>query len=345
MTSPVRKLPKSRVELEIELSPEELEAYYQQALLRLAEDFEAPGFRKGYAPAEIVERELGAPQILSEAARLAISQEYRKTIAKEGLDVIGAPTVQILKMARGNPFIFRMQSDVVPSFPLPDYRKVASQVQRRNVMVQEKEVQDALVWIQKSKANEDGVLPELDDKFAKALGHFENFPQLKISIVQGLQREKELQESQRVRQEILEKISESIDMEIPQILVEQEKKSMLQDLKSQTQNLLKLEFQEYLQKIQMSEQALLESFEKDAQKRVKTSLVLRAISRQEQIQPTSQEIQERANLFVRAFPSVEAAKKQLDMERLRDYTRDVLINEKTLQLLEELALPAKTETL
>lgn len=61
-------------------------------------------------------------------------------------------------------------------------------------------------------------LPEVNDQFAQNLGKFDNLTALKKSIKQGINTEKETAESQRVRQEILEKISQQCEAEPPVIL-------------------------------------------------------------------------------------------------------------------------------
>lgn len=61
-------------------------------------------------------------------------------------------------------------------------------------------------------------LPEVNDQFAKNLGKFDNLAALKENVKKGLNVEKEMAESQRIRQEILEKIQQECKLEPPAII-------------------------------------------------------------------------------------------------------------------------------
>ena len=52
----IQKLPKSKLEIKIEVSAEEFNDFYQKAILNLGKDLEMPGFRKGKVPKEIIEK-------------------------------------------------------------------------------------------------------------------------------------------------------------------------------------------------------------------------------------------------------------------------------------------------
>ena len=114
----IKKLPKSQIELEIEVSAEEFDNFIEQAVLGLAKDIEIKGFRKGKVPKEIVEREVGLEKILIEAANLAIKENYKKAILENKIEVISEPKVEIRKLAPGNPFVFLVRTSVLPEVKL-----------------------------------------------------------------------------------------------------------------------------------------------------------------------------------------------------------------------------------
>lgn len=352
MNSSQKKLEKSEVEIDIELSAEELEAYREDALAVLGKDMRVEGFRPGHAPSQVVERKIGESSVLEKMARSAISESYTNFIQQEGLDVIGDPEVQILKLAPGNPFEYRIRVAVLPEIELPDYKKLAGEKERKKVTVEEKEVQDALEWLQKSKkedvagatdlkmANPVDVSAnkeELSDEFAKSLGNFENLAALKESVNEGLQHEKEMQETDRLRQEIIENITEEARMEIPDILIEREKAVLLENVKKGIGSVMQMEFEDYLQKSGKTEQELLESFASEAEQRVKKFLVLREVARREQIAVTKEEIEEEANNILAHYKDASSASKEIDPLKLREYTEGVIRHEKTLQFLQQFA--------
>lgn len=189
----------------------------------------------------------------------------------------------------------------------------------------------------KMKSVQRAIFPEINDQFAKSLGRFENLTAFKKDIKEGLKIEKENQESQRVRQEILEKIAQKTKLEIPGILITAEKKRILEDLKKLVSEKLKISFEDYLTKIKKTEKELLDSFSTDAERKIKYSLILRKISKREKIEVSEEEIKDKINKILKTYPDIKKAKKEFDPEKLRSYYKEVIANEKTLEKLESLA--------
>ena len=138
-------------------------------------------------------------------------------------------------------------------------------------------------------------------------------------------------------------------MEIPEVLVETEKKRMLGDLKRLVSEKLKISLEKHLSQIKKTEKELLESFTPEAEKKIKYALILKEISKREKISVNEEEIKMAVNEFLKNYP-IEKVKKELahqnfgvqnlgglDLERLKSYYEEVIRNEKVLQLLEGLA--------
>ncbi len=418
----INKLPKSKIEILFELSWQEFSPYLDKAVLDFSERMEFKGFRPGKVPREIVEKEIGQGKILEKAAELAIREKYPKIVIERNLEVIGPPEVEVLKLALKNPFIFRTKVNVLPEIPLPDYRKIARETPKKEIVVEEKEVEDTLKWLRNSRAKfkdlereakegdlveieyqspqiengkvyqdrfflgkghflagfEDNLkgmkrgeekefeidfpkdyyqkelrgkkakfkvkiikiqeveLPEINDNFARSLGRFENLESLKKSIREGISREKEISEKERRRSEILERIAKACEFEIPEVLVSLEKERMLQDLKEKIEKELKISFDEYLQRIKKTKEEMRDSFSKLAQKRVKNFLILREIGKKEEVKVNEEEITEAINNFLKNYPSAQKAEREVNLDRLKEYYKGVIYNEKVFQLLENL---------
>ncbi len=302
---------------------------------------------------------------------------------------------------------------------LADYRKIASQIEKRKIEVSEKEIDETLAWLQKSRAKfalknapcqkgdwveieyhspqiEGGLkikdsfilgrgnffrpfeenleemeagaekefqlifpdnhyqknlagkrinfqvkvvsvqkveFPEIDDQFAQNLGNFQNLEVLKKNLKEGIKLEKEQQESQRIRQVILEKIAQNTEIEVLQALVEKEKKRMLEDLKKRIPKLFQISFEDYLVKINKTEEEIEESFSDQARKRIKNFLILKEIGQREKIEVSEKEIEEGVNRILREYPNLA---NELDAEKLKGYAKEVIKIEKVFQLLESL---------
>lgn len=399
----IKKLPDSQVEFEIEVSTEEFGRFIEQTTLNLGRDLEIKGFRKGKAPKNIIEEHIGPEKILIEAGDLAVNETYKKVVLENKIEAIFQPKIEIKKLAQGNPFIFSAKTAVLPEIKLPDYKRIASKVERKKISVGDKEIEPVLKWLQKSRAkftaknqaaqkgnfveieysllqigqeaqkdafilgeghflsgfeekiigmksgeekenitlNKDGKeitlkvkvisvqnveLPKLNDEFVKSLGKFENLDVLKKNIKQGLVLEKEQAEKQKVRQEILKKIGEKTKVEIPEILIREEQKQMLENLKKMVSERLKIPFEDYLKKLEKTEKEIIDSFLSQTQKKVRNYLILKEIGKAEKVEVSEEEVRE----------EVEQAEKNLDLERLKEHTKETIRTEKIFQLLENL---------
>jgi len=152
MKSSLKRLPKSQIEIEFELTAEEFKKHVADALLHLQEHIKIDGFRQGQVPQKIVEEKIGKENLLMEAGDLAVKESYSKFIVENKLEPIGEPDVQIIKIAQGSPFLFKVKFFVLPDVRLPDYKKIASLVKKKEVSVDQEEIEDSLNYLRKSRA-------------------------------------------------------------------------------------------------------------------------------------------------------------------------------------------------
>lgn len=148
----VERKPQSIAAITVELQAEEFGRYYDEALAELAKGLTEDGFRPGHVPAAIAASRVGEPRILEEASRLALAHTYPDIIEEQGIEPTGAPKAEVLKIARQNPFVYRVEVPVVPDIALPDWRTLAAGVARQTVSVVDVEVAEALAYLQRSRA-------------------------------------------------------------------------------------------------------------------------------------------------------------------------------------------------
>lgn len=147
--------------------------------------------------------------------------------------------------------------------------------------------------------------------------------------------EKEITESQRIRQEVLSRLGETSEVEIPGLLIEKEKNIMLDGMKAKIIEVLKINFEEYLSKIKKTEKEIKDSFSEEAKIKAKYDLILREISIREGINATEEEIKEEVNKILKNFSSDKT--KELDLGSLKLYIENEIKKEKTLKFLEGLS--------
>jgi len=343
MKTDIKDIGKSQKEILISLSPKEMEPFLDKAANRLAKDMKIKGFREGHIPRNIVEGSVGKDRVWQEASGEIIEEKYIDILETQKISPIGRPQVSVLKLVPGNNFEFKIVIPVMPEVVLPDYREIAKKYlskHQEKVSITDKEVEDALKWLQKTRGESDTdkdkkTKPqELDDKFAQSLGDFKTLEDLKKSVKEGLLQEKEQKQKQRARLEILDEIEKKIDLEIPEILIQEELDKMQRELEQQAES-LGMSLEKYLENAKQTLQTVRAGWESTAKNRIANTLILRLIADKENIEPDEGEIEERVNKYLSQFSNTEEAQKDIDPEYLRLYIRGIIKNEKVFAFLED----------
>jgi trigger factor len=144
----VTELPESRVRVDAEVPPEEVERRLEQAARALGRQMRIPGFRKGKVPPPVVIRRLGREAVLDEALRSALGSWYVDAIDEAGIAPVGDPELDMKELpAQGEPLAFSIEIGVRPQAELGEYKGL--EVGRR-----EPEVDDAAIDAQLEQLRE-----------------------------------------------------------------------------------------------------------------------------------------------------------------------------------------------
>lgn len=176
-------------------------------------------------------------------------------------------------------------------------------------------------------------LPELNDNLAKGLGDFKTIKEVEEMIKGNLETEAKMAEDHRIEDEMFEKLIEKSKFgDIPEILLQSETEKMLQELE---QNLAQqgLKFDDYLQHLKKSREELMLDFTPQAMKRVKSALVMRAISQKENINVTDEEIENEIQASLVRYGGNPDAEKQMRTPQYKDYLRNVIASKKIIEHL------------
>ena len=125
-------------------------------------------------------------------------------------------------------------------------------------------------------------LPALDDDFAKDVSEFATLDEYKDDLRKKLQDTAEQNEKSRMENQLLTKISENATVDIPNILVENEIDNTVRDMEMRLRY-SGMDLQNYLGMINTSMEDFREQYRENAYNRVKTQLVLEAITKQEEV--------------------------------------------------------------
>lgn len=182
------------------------------------------------------------------------------------------------------------------------------------------------------------VKPALDDEFAKkADNRLETLKDLKADIKSEVGKQKEREAKEKLKDELVGKLIEVSDIPVPQVLLDDQIKSIEQDM---TQNLMykSLTLDQYIttQKFKDHEDWHKKEVVPAAEKRVKAGLVLAELSKIEKVEATSEELAEHINMYKQQYANNSEMVKRFDEP---DAQRDIanrLLTEKTVDRLVEL---------
>jgi len=136
VTTTVTELPESRVRVEAEVAPAEVERRMQQTARKLGNSLRIPGFRKGKVPPPVVIRRLGREYVLDEAMREALGAWYVDAVDVSGIAPVGEPNINFGDLPEaGAPVTFTIEIGVRPSAKLGTYQGI--EVERREATADE----------------------------------------------------------------------------------------------------------------------------------------------------------------------------------------------------------------
>lgn len=175
-------------------------------------------------------------------------------------------------------------------------------------------------------------LAELNDEFAKDTSEFETLEELKADVRANLEKEAETRAKNEMRNSLVEKVSANTEVEVPAVMVEQQIDNMLMELNYQLQY-QGLNLQQLLSMTGRDVAELREERRADAEKLVKSSLVLEAIAKAENIEVSEEEFNvELATMAAMYNMDVEKIKSSLRENDIEDIKGQVKIR-KTIDLL------------
>ncbi len=142
MSVKVENLEHNMAKLTIEVSAEELEKALNTAYNKQKRQISVPGFRKGKVPRAMIEKMYGAEIFYEDAANELMQQTYPSAIDESGVDIVSRPTVDVVQIEKGKPFIYTAEVATRPEVTLGKYMGVT--VTKIDTSVTDEEVEAEL---------------------------------------------------------------------------------------------------------------------------------------------------------------------------------------------------------
>ncbi len=139
VTTTLTELGDSRVRLQVQVAPGELEGRLEHKARQLGRELKIPGFRRGKVPAPLVIQRIGREVVLEEAVRDTLSSWYSDAIETAGIVPVGDPQLDLGELPpQGQALEFSIEIGVLPKAELGAYEGL--EVARREPQVGEEQL-------------------------------------------------------------------------------------------------------------------------------------------------------------------------------------------------------------
>lgn len=163
MLCTTKKLPKGMVEISCEIPLDEFKNEIENAARELSEKKPIDGYRPGKAPLDVVKARFGEMALYEGALPNVVRKHYVKAVVENHVHSYGEPSINVTKLAPGNPIAFTATVAAIPDVTsLADFRKV--KVSTKDAVVADDQIDGALKDLQRMQTKEIRVTREARDK-------------------------------------------------------------------------------------------------------------------------------------------------------------------------------------
>lgn len=168
-------------------------------------------------------------------------------------------------------------------------------------------------------------LPELDDEFASEVSECETMDAYRAEVKKNIKERKERTGKEKKENQAVDQAIENAQMDIPEAMIEFQVRQMADDFARRIQQ-QGLTVEQYFQFTGMTAEKIMEEMRPQAEKSIKTRLVLEAIVKAENIEVSDERVEEELTKMAEAY--------QMEVEKLKEFMGE---NEKK-QIKEDLAV-------
>lgn len=180
-------------------------------------------------------------------------------------------------------------------------------------------------------------LPDLDDEFAQDVADFDTLDEYKADVRKKLAEGKAASAKQAKEEEAIRKIVEASTMELPEAMIETQVEIQIENF-AQRIAMQGMSFEQYMQMTAMTMDRLKEQVRPDAESRIKSSLVLEQIVKEENIEASDEDVEAEIEKMAEMY-GIEADKAKEDVtEEERDSIKKDIAVQKAVDLIMEHAI-------
>lgn len=179
------------------------------------------------------------------------------------------------------------------------------------------------------------VLPELNDEFAKKCGPFKTLEELKLDIENNLTEQNKVKSDEKFKDDLVNELIKKSKISAPEILVEDQIRFIKQDIEANA-NAQGLNFEDYLKQTGQTEEDWKKQIKELAETRVKASLALQMLAREEKIDVDNEIVDVKLNELREVYKKSKEALASLKDNNVRQDIKNRMVIEKTLNFLVKL---------
>ncbi len=184
-------------------------------------------------------------------------------------------------------------------------------------------------------------LPELDDEFASEVSEFDTLDEYKEDLKKKLAERKEAEAKNKKEEAVIDAIINDSEMDIPEAMLETQQRQMVEEFAQRLQ-MQGLSLEQYFQFTGLDVQMMLEQVKPQAEKRIKSRLVLEAVAEAEKFEVTEEELNDEfARMGEMYQMDVEKVKELLDDYQKDQIKKDLEIQKAVDFVVENAKAPAK----
>ncbi len=168
-------------------------------------------------------------------------------------------------------------------------------------------------------------LPELDDEFASEVSEFDTLEEYKADVRAKITERKEKEARDAKEEKVIEAIINDSDMEIPEAMLATQQRQMVDEFGQRIQ-MQGIPMEQYYQMTGNTRERMIEQVRPQAEKRIKSRLVLEAIAKAENIEVTEEEFEEELKTIAEAYQiEIDEVKKTLPEESIKQIREDLAV--------------------
>lgn len=293
-------------QVELKISWEKIAPVYQKTLHKLATNLKLKGFRKGKAPLNVAEKEIGQEKIINQVLQELIPEVYGSAIKKENRKPLTNPEFQAISINKDNDWIIKAYFSENPDVNLKNYKKIAKDAKK----VAEQEIKKSETESKKSKTSTKKKDKSPEDKDTNLSDN-----QKKDAIIQA----------------VMAKLVEKLEPAIPRLLLKQSAEREMDGFIKRLES-LKITLDTFLTSRQITQEQLSSQIMMSTLNQLQVEFLLKAIGEQEKLEISDQEV-------TKTIEATEDEKIRTQMKKddsYRLYLKQMLLKQKVLEFLFDL---------